>query len=379
MISSVNDESIARKAAFIGALLGRELPERVDSGMVQWIIPATLGAMTYAKMRELLSADDADLCRRQYMYGAVGDMRSSVAYEDVRRALNESGIDFLPMKGMALVLQKVYPNGALRLHCDIDLLCRSEEDCLRAVAALERCGWKTLSGEKSYHHVPPMFRKKVMLELHHMLPGVRSLEMNRECWRERFVRQGDSHEYRLTDELHFAVLFAHTAINHDWEYGERFLLDAGMLLARPGFDVEKAFAYCREMGITRPENLLAAFPDIFGGEGDVQQFAVARRHMLGDTIPFASLVMSAPERFSWSWWRKRLGGFGFKWLRQKYGAENAGWRRMLKIVWMDYKQKIANGFLYLFASDAAEVRKENSAKTMEQLGITVPNEEMKYL
>lgn len=379
-VMTASDREIDRRAGLIGALLRGDALRQCDGELLRWAIKRTLGAMAYYRFHDDLPAEVAGECRRQYMFGAVQDMKYASAYAEVCGVLKEVGIDFLPMKGMALVLQGVYPNGALRLHCDIDLLMRSEADCRRAAEALKAAGWRGPGEFDSYHHVPPLHKREIMLEIHHLIPGVRDEELNRRFWEKDFIRQGDGREYRLSDELHFAVLFAHTAINHDWEFGERFLLDAGMLMRRSGFDVEKSFAYCRMMGIAAPEHLLSAFPEIFGGgQGVPEPFSLLRRHVLGGTIPFASLVMTEPGRFGWSWWRKRLGGFRLKWLRQKYGAADADWQTMLGLVWRDYCNKFVTGWKFAFKPSVAEMRKRNSAAAREALGITAPNEELNHL
>ena len=179
--------------------------------------------------------------------------------------------------------------------------------------------------------------------------------------------------------MHWAVLFAHIAINHDWDNGAKFLADAGMLMKSSGFDREKCFSYCRKMGISMPENLLTAFPEIFDTEGDIARFAVLRDYVLSDKTPVEVLLMNCGKPGSWRWWRKRLGGFRLSWLRQKYNLPDASRWQMLNVMRKDYWRKICKGFKYMFAFSSAEKRVQTSKLTSELLGIGAENEVFKHI
>ncbi len=372
-------DAVTLRAEFLGALLQDRADYVPNAELLDFALHQELGPMVYFHWHDLLPEDCVGIFRKSYMASAAMDMKFSAAYTEIKNILDSEKVAYAPLKGMGLIRQDIYANGALRLHCDIDLLLKNQEDCCSAWTLLQEKGWKSSGNIEKYHHLPPLYRGNVMLEIHHLLPGVRDGELTESLWKNDLIPQHGSCEYLLPAELHWAVLLSHVAINHDWEHGAKFLTDAGMLLKYPGFNQEKCFDFCHKIGINNPENLLLAFPEIFGGSAKPDGFADLRVHALGAAIPFEALLMTHGYPFSLRWWRKRLEGFRPSWLRQKYNLPDASTRQMLKVMWMDYRKKICKGFKYMFASNSADERVKNSVNARKQLGVTTENEVFKHI
>lgn len=99
-------------------------------------------------------------------------------WRQVTRVLGASGIDAMPLKGVAYLLAGL-PPAAWRNLSDIDLLVR-KDDVDRAEQALQRAGWEQSEDFDDYdqhyyrdwmHEVPPMVHRKREFEvdLHHNL------------------------------------------------------------------------------------------------------------------------------------------------------------------------------------------------------------------
>jgi len=367
--------TIDRRAAFIGALLHKPQAWQGDAALIDWAIEAGLGGMVYYRFLDRLTGESRQKCQQQYRYGAVQDLKYAAAYQEIKTVFEAASIDFVPLKGMALIRQKVYDNGALRLHCDFDVLLRGESVCRQAFDLLSAAGWKYTGQPDYYHHIPGLHKNGVAVELHHHVPGIDDENKIGKLWQEAafFI---DKNEYHFPLELHFALAFAHCGNHHDWESGGKFLLDAGLLAVQKGFDWQKCFAYCHEFGIGKPEVLVSSFPEIFGGDAVVApEYQVLRTRVLGDFIPFAALEATAKDRFSWAWWCRHIDGLKLSRLRGRYHAEGAPWYKMLLIMWKCLWHKFQTLCRYFFASDQTSERKKTSDACGHILDFTVnPNE-----
>lgn len=77
-------------------------------------------------------------------------------YEDLFRALNKSGVDYVVVGGVALVL-----HGVIRLTADLDLIVHLEEKNLtRFVEIMEELGFKTKAPVQAMSFVDPEMRRK---------------------------------------------------------------------------------------------------------------------------------------------------------------------------------------------------------------------------
>ncbi len=380
-VQVVSDEkdklkTVANRAALVGALLKKgDISFALnDPELIKWALEFGLGALIYFHYHDQLSGEELDLCRNQYRFGAMQDLKFAAAYSDMQKIFEAEAVDFIPVKGMALIRQKVYPDGALRLHCDMDILLRSEKECRRAFDILKQHGWRYSGQQEFYQHIPALYKKGLSIELHHHLPSVDDENKIAGFWSDIAVPVS-GREYSFPKEFHFAVAMAHCCNHHDWEYGARFLLDAGVLSADEKFDWEKCFGFCHEFGIGKPELLVSAFPEVFDVDKRVDdRLNILRGRMLGDFIPFVALEVNAKDRFSWEWIRRHAESMSFSRLRGRYNAEKAPWYKMMQIVLLDFLHKFRTFCRYFFSSSLAKERKSASDECRELLELTVnPN------
>ena len=145
-------EIISCRAALIKALLKKDDALALhDPALTKWAVERGLGAMLYYLYHDKLPETDHALCGRQYRFAAAQDLRYSAAYSGIQKIFASEKVDYIPLKGMALIRQGIYGSGALRLHCDMDLLLRNKSECLRVFDILRKNGWK-VSGQPEQNY-----------------------------------------------------------------------------------------------------------------------------------------------------------------------------------------------------------------------------------
>ncbi len=97
-------------------------------------------------------------------------MRNAVLLHDLAAAgktLAAAGIEWIPLKGSALLSRGVYPDRGLRLLSDLDVLVRPER-CEEAFELLKRQGYRVLvDNEPDARHMPPLVNSRgTVIELH---------------------------------------------------------------------------------------------------------------------------------------------------------------------------------------------------------------------
>ncbi len=369
-MSKTEKLSIDRKAGFIGSLVSGTRCG-IDSAILQWACRHGVGNMTYFRYHDVLPAEYTSKLRNSYMAWTVTDIKFDLAYKEIKSVLNAEKIDFIPLKGMALILQNVYDSGAKRPHGDIDILFRSRSECYRAMEALKKHGWSVPVDKEWTQHIPPMVKNHLHIELHRYLPGMEEEALTDMVW-QKYAEHFAECEYRLPLEMHFVIALTHCTIHHIWQGGAKFLVDAGMLSRMPGFDREKCKKICCEIGVGKVENLFAAFPEVFGGESvNAPQLEVLREQFLEDGIELVALVVTEKDRFTWRWVRRYMERLSVSWLRWKYNAADAPWWKIAKLMWYDYTGKLVKIFKFWSVKAEAEARRKNDALANEILGISV--------
>ena len=362
--------TIDRRAAFIGALLDGDAKCVPDADLLSWACRHGLGNMVYFYYHDKLPEPAASRMRHNYMSHAAADIKFTLAYAEIKKIFAAEKIDFVPLKGMAFVLQRVYSSGAMRPHCDIDMLFRSRSECYRAMESLKKHGWSVPLDKEWAQHIPPMVKNHIDIELHHYLPGMEKDELTDLVWSKYAVKHEDC-EYRLPLELHFTIALTHCSIHHIWLGGAKFLLDAGMLNRMEGFDRNKCREICCEAGVNKVDNLFAAFPEIFGGNAVIgSQEEVLRKQFLTERLSLVALVVTEKDRFSAAWFRRYAERLSISWLRWKYNAQDAPWWRIVKLMWQDYTGKLSKICKFWSAKSQADERRRNDILANELLGIS---------
>ena len=178
------------------------------------------------------------------------DMRRYILYYDalekISNALDETEIDYIPLKGS--VLRNLYPAPYMRTSSDIDVLVK-EEAVDRAVEVIEtQTDFKT--DHRAYHDIS-MLNPSVHLELHF------SLKENAENIDKLLSRAWDYAEatregsrYIFTPEYQIFYVVAH--MSHHFLHGGlgiRPFLDLWMLRSKTRYDEDEVRSMCSECGI----------------------------------------------------------------------------------------------------------------------------------
>ena len=174
----------------------------------------------------------------------------NIGYEQKRlcAALEEAGIDFMPLKGA--VLRALYPAAWMRTSCDIDVLVK-EEDLSSAVDLLcEKLGGKA---EERHSHDQSVFTESgVHIELHFLLDeylpqadGVLS-----RVWEGAVPAEGKTHETCMDDGMFYVYHIAHMAkhVIHGG-CGVRPFIDLFLMDKDPRFAPEKVDGLLKESGL----------------------------------------------------------------------------------------------------------------------------------
>ena len=167
----------------------------------------------------------------------------------IEEALEQAGIDFLPLKGA--VIRDLYPEPWMRTSGDIDVLVR-KADLERAAALLAgRLSYRT-DGERNYHDLLLVAPSGVHVELHFSIQentaGIDTLLAR--VWDYARPAQGCRHE--LTDEFFVFHLIAHMSYHFaHGGCGIRPLLDVFLLLRQRAVDEGVLREYLRQGCVER--------------------------------------------------------------------------------------------------------------------------------
>ncbi len=135
--------------------------------------------------------------------------RTYYAYEQICVVLEESKIDFVPLKGM--VIRGYYPRPEMRIGCDIDILIR-ERDIDRATDILiERLNCK--NNGKGTHDIQLFTDDNVHIELHYSLIeenfSKECFSVLRDVW--SYIKVSETYKKELTDDMLYFYHIAHMA------------------------------------------------------------------------------------------------------------------------------------------------------------------------
>ena len=295
------------------------------------------GDAMFRAMAYRFAPDKYPELRGDYRTAAMRDLPQTLELRRLKKLFSAAKIRFAPIKGADLAYS-CYPDPALRSRCDIDLLVHPD-DLDRAVETAEADNWRSPHRYRHGYHVPGMYKKHTLLELHFNLPDFPADAAPR-LW-ELFTRVEDSTEFRLPPELSLVLLFHH-ARTHRWLNSAALIADYAFLLhANPGFDWGRARELAREFGIGDPALLCFALPELFPAAamppGPPPPDAV-RRALREATLAAVNLkahkdsdVMHRAGRFSRRWWRDRIAGFRPEAVRFHYRLpDSAGPGRMFR-------------------------------------------------
>ena len=288
-------------------------------------------------LRERLPEDVATECKRAFTAMHMTDVKQEYALAELEKLFREHHIDFCPIKGADLAW-RVWPSGALRIKCDLDIWVGSR-DHATALELLAAAGWKTPYRYRHTHHDAMMLKHGVVLELHFLFPG---FDADAAGALQKELRQISPHRYQLSLESNLLLLFAHS-FHHQWQNGIQLLLDCGFLIRSEGRpDWERLRQLAKTCRRASPALLFKAFPEFFPPETmPAEEFPPeiidTFRKLISEAPPTksqqAEKSMTAPDRFSLKWWRERLAAFSPLSVRMQTGNPQGHYGKLLIGYW----------------------------------------------
>ena len=165
--------------------------------------------------------------------------RINYDYREICRVLEESQIEFLPLKGA--LIRDFYPAPWMRTSCDIDILVR-EESLESAISVLtDKLSFKW-NGEREYHDVSLFSPGGVHLELHFsILEHTEQLDrVLSQVWEHASALADERYQMRLTNEFFIFHHIAHMAYHFiSGGCGIKPFLDLAVMKDRIELDVAK--------------------------------------------------------------------------------------------------------------------------------------------
>ena len=185
----------------------------------------------------------------KYQLNAV--YRSEVinhTYDFLCKLLEDSGIDFIPLKGS--VVSEFYPEAWMRTRGDIDILVR-EKDIKKTIELLRSAGWE-LRNKPIYKDYSLYFKNGIHLELHFSIKeNIYSLDgVLERVWDHTILCEGFKCKRNQTNEFLLFHLLSHMAYHFlNGGCGIRSFIDIWLLRDKLQFDEKVLRELCREANI----------------------------------------------------------------------------------------------------------------------------------
>lgn len=201
-----------------------------------------------------------------------------IALRRLYAALDEAGLDYLPLKGS--VLRELYPKPELRAMSDADILIRMEQ-VNEVEALLRRLGYqKGVESDHELHWSAPGLH----LELHKRLFPSYDADLDacfRDVWQRAVPKRGS--RFGLTDEDGFLYLFAHFAKHYrSGGVGMKHLTDLWVYRqSKPQLREKKLLTALRTLGLDAfYRNVMAACAFWFAGAAPAEKTELISRTVL---------------------------------------------------------------------------------------------------
>ncbi len=238
------------------------------------ILPLAAKALDYIELPDVAKEAKAAFDKQKFL--AV--YRSNLLIceqEQLRRVLNEAGIDFVLLKGAHL--RALYPEAWQRTSSDIDVLVH-KEDHDNVIKLLS----KELAYEFRYtstHDALLFAPSGIHLELHFMLvenlKNTETLNMLRDVWNNAKKKSDNDFEYVLTDEMFYFYHLAHMAKHvSNGGCGIRSFIDLYLLNTRVDYDADKRNSITERGGIVKFARSVEKLAFAWFGEADYDEMSL---------------------------------------------------------------------------------------------------------
>ena len=317
-----------------------------DASQLSWEMLKELRLENIAAplLRERLPEDVAAECKRNFIAMHMLDIKQEHAFAELEKLFREHRIDYCPIKGADLAW-RVWPSGAFRSKCDLDIWVR-RENIAAALELLAAAGWKTPYHYSNKYHEAKMSKLGVVLELHSLFTNFDAAATGAML---EELEPISPQRYQLSLEGNLLLLFTHS-LHHQWQNGMQLLMDCGFLIRYEGKpDWERLRCLSKKCRLAQPSLLFRAFPEFFPSETmpdeefPTEIINTLRKLMLEEPPSMshqAERVMVAPERFSLKWWGDRISAFRPSSVRMQTGNPRGHYGKLLVGYWQVGMKKL---------------------------------------
>lgn len=184
-------------------------------------------------------------CQQVMFAAAMRYEQMNYALQQTMALLEQSKVDFIPLKGA--VLRPLYPEPWMRTSCDIDILVR---DVDRAEKILTESGYTNLG--RGSHDVQFKTPDGMLLELHFELIETRKQisTVLEKVWEQAAPKAPGSSHYVIDDAMQYFYHTAHMAKHFGFGgIGIRFFVDTWLLCNKVTYDPDARAALLRQGGL----------------------------------------------------------------------------------------------------------------------------------
>ncbi len=203
-------------------LTGTELCASVKEQLAPEVLPALYNLSKHHDMAHIVAAslsrhellkdkEAAEHFKREELLAIYRYEQLKFTYEQICGAFEESGIEYMPLKGA--VIRNYYKTPWMRTSCDVDILVRKE--CLeKAIACLTEAFGYT-EKEHNTHDVSLFSKSGQHIELHFDLVeegrARDAIKVLKNVWENASLKKGKKSFYEMSDEFFYFYHIAHMA------------------------------------------------------------------------------------------------------------------------------------------------------------------------
>lgn len=192
--------------------------------------------------------------------------RSEYELSEMRRVLDEAGIPYMPLKGT--VIRDLYPDPAMRVSCDIDILVPKERAMEAKALFTDKLGYRYDGmGDHDHQFFTP---SELVIELHFQLYKTedRVVYALGDVKEHMDLVAEDRLEYRMSGAYLYAYMIAHMAKHfHEGGCGVKPFADLYVMQKRMSYDREEALSMLKEAGLYRFTLAMEALTEYWFSDG----------------------------------------------------------------------------------------------------------------
>ncbi|MBQ7896869.1 MAG: nucleotidyltransferase family protein [Clostridia bacterium] len=218
-------------------------------------------------MAQFITVSDSEFSekfKKKQILALYRHQKSAYALDKISKALNDAGVDFIPLKGA--VISKLYPESYLRTSCDIDILVH-EKDLDKAIDVLSESLQYKAKGERDYHDISLYSPEGVHLELHfNIRENMANLDKVLDRVWDHSYRE-DGHLWRMKNEFLIFHTVTHMCYHFTWGgCGIRSFVDLYLMRDKLDYDENVLRAYLKEAEIEKFYDSVISLIEVWLGD-----------------------------------------------------------------------------------------------------------------